>query len=136
MIEPNVILVVDDNPIFRNTLAEWLHGLGHQVLIAGTGEAAFIALRDWPRRVGWLYSRANLPGLIDGWILADEYHDSFPRRAAVLSSYEARTSAQGHIVLPQPTPSIVLDTLRQVIEPSRESESAECLCPFAHHAAA
>lgn len=52
MIEPNVILVVDDNSIFRNTLAEWLHGLGYQVLIAGTGEAAFIALRDWPRRVG------------------------------------------------------------------------------------
>jgi CheY-like chemotaxis protein len=69
------ILVVDDNHIFREALAERLRDAGYQVTTAETGERAFLTLRDWSRRVDWLYTRASLPGLVDGWILADEYHD-------------------------------------------------------------
>ena len=61
-----LILVVDDNSIFRETLADRLRASGHDVLVAETGEQAFLTLRDRSHSIGWLYTRAALPGLIDG----------------------------------------------------------------------
>jgi len=113
------ILIVDDNPILRGTLAQWLRAAGHDVVTADTGECAFFILRDWGHPIGWLYTRAALPGLIDGWILADAYHDTHPDRAAVISAPEARRSVQGDIVLKQPTPTTVLETLGHVINTER-----------------
>ena len=115
------ILVVDDNHIFRETLAQRLRDAGYQVATAETGERAFLALRDWSRPVDWLYTRATLPRLIDGWILADEYHDSHAGRAVIIAAPEARTSRQGDIILQQPSLTTVLDTLRHVIESHRNA---------------
>ncbi len=130
------ILVVDDNIIFRNSLTGWLRDLGYEVIAAETGEIAFVELRGWPRRIGWLYSRARLPGLICGWILADEYHDIHPHRAAVLSSAESKTSSQGHIVLQDPTPAAVLEALRQQIDRSHSAQAVKRLVPEDCHEAA
>ena len=116
MSEHERILVVDDNHIFREALAQRLRDAGYQVTTAETGERAFLALRDWNRPIGWLYTRATLPRLIDGWILADEYHDSHAGRAVIIAAPEARTSRQGDIILQQPSLTTVLDTLRHVIE--------------------
>jgi CheY-like chemotaxis protein len=44
-VTPHRILIVDDHPIFRETLAQWLRARGHEVAIAETGLAAFLALR-------------------------------------------------------------------------------------------
>jgi CheY-like chemotaxis protein len=107
------ILVVDDNAIVRETLAQRLRASGHEVLTATTGEQAFLALRDWSYLPGWLYTRAALPGLVDGWILSDAYHDLHPNRPAILSASAARSSAQGHIILGQPTVCAILDALRR-----------------------
>jgi DNA-binding response OmpR family regulator len=92
-LEPQRILVADDNPIFRETLAQRLRILGHDVITAETGERAFLILRDWSRPIGWLDTRAALPGLIDGWILRrvsrhvqeQEGHLVGYRRAGVLT---------------------------------------------------
>src|SRR4051812_21594691 len=113
------ILIVDDNHIFRETLAQRLRDAGYQVITAETGERAFSALRDWGRPIDWLYTRANLPGLIDGWILADEYHDNQSGRAAIVAASESRISRQGDIVLKQPVVTNVLETLRHTIEANR-----------------
>jgi CheY-like chemotaxis protein len=110
------ILVADDNHIFRETLAHRLRGAGYQVITAETGERAFLTLRDWAHPVDWLYTRAKLPGLVDGWILADEYHDSRPARAVIIAALETRTSRQGDIVLNQPALTTVLDVLQHSIE--------------------
>jgi len=113
--EQDRILVVDDNSIVRETLARWLRESGHEVLTASTGERAFVTLRVWSRPVGWLYTRAELPGLVDGWILADEYHDSRPGRAVVLSASDIRPSTASHIILKQPTPTAIFETICQAI---------------------
>ena len=120
MNEHERILVVDDNHIFREALAQRLRDAGYQVTTAETGERAFLALRDWNRPIGWLYTRATLPRLIDGWILADEYHDSHAGRAVIIAAPEARTSRQGDIILQQPSLTTVLDTLRHVVESDRK----------------
>ena len=115
MIKPQRILIVDDNPIVRETLAQWLHREGHDVITAGTGTRAFLVLRDFSRAIDWLYARAALPGLIDGWILADAYHDRHADRPAIVAGAAVGLSSQGDIVLNQPTPRAVFNALRQAL---------------------
>ncbi|WP_201836089.1 response regulator [Microvirga zambiensis] len=109
------ILIADDNPIMRETLARWLRAQAHEVITADTGEKAFLALRDWSHPVSWLYTRAVLPGLIDGWILADQYHEVHENRAVILAGAEQRTSSRGDRVLKQPTAAAVFNAIHQAL---------------------
>jgi len=104
------ILLVDDNHIFREALAERMRAAGHQVITADTGERAFWSVRSRERTIGWLYTRAALPRLIDGWILADAYHEVHARRPVVVSAAETRRSEKD-IILKQPTPAAVMNAL-------------------------
>jgi DNA-binding NtrC family response regulator len=112
------ILLVDNNRMFRETLAQRLQRAGYQVMTAETGEQAFSLVRNWVRPVGWLYTRAALPRLVDGWILADAYHEVHPQRPVVISAAEARVSARDFI-LRQPGPAAVLKALLSVMEGER-----------------
>jgi CheY-like chemotaxis protein len=97
------ILIVDDNPVFRRTLAQLLRAEGHEVITPGSGVNAFLALRDRSPPVGWLYASVTLPGLVDGWILADAYHEVYRDRIVIFSGSEAQVSLQGDIILKHPT---------------------------------
>jgi CheY-like chemotaxis protein len=108
------ILIADSNPAFRESLAQHLRASGFEVVTAATGQRAFSLLRDWQHPIDWLYTRADLPGLIDGWILADEYHDGHPDRAAVIATSSERVSVQGHLVLSEPSLAAALDSLQTV----------------------
>jgi CheY-like chemotaxis protein len=112
------ILVVDGNPMFRETLAQRLRAMDYDVILAETGERALLILRDWSRPIGWLYTRAELPGLVDGWILADEYHRSHAGRSVVVAASAVR-QCPCHTVLKQPTPTLVADAIGQGIEAER-----------------
>ena len=120
--EQERILIVDTNPLFLERLARELRARNFDVVAAGSGAQAFQFLRDWDHSIDWLFSRATLPGLIDGWILADEYHDSHPTRAAVIAASQARGSAQGHIILEDPSPTAVLDSMRCIMAQHQASE--------------
>jgi PleD family two-component response regulator len=50
------ILVVDNNPIFRETLVSWLRAADYDVVAADSGQRAFFMLRDRQRPIGWLYT--------------------------------------------------------------------------------
>jgi hypothetical protein len=76
--------IVGSNSDFRERLAHCLRSIGHHVITTGIGERAFVGLQGWSRPIDWLYTRAALPGLIDSWILADEYHETHRNRAAVI----------------------------------------------------
>jgi CheY-like chemotaxis protein len=108
------ILIADPNAAFRESLAQHLRAGGFEVVTAATGQSAFSVLRDWHRPIGWLYTRADLPGLIDGWILADEFREGQPDRAAVIAASRGRASAQGHVVLDEPSLTAALDALLAV----------------------
>jgi DNA-binding NtrC family response regulator len=114
-----LILLVDDNAIVCNALADRFRAANFEVIATASGEAGFRALRDWSRKVDWLYVRANLPGLVDGWILADEYHDLHPDRSVVISSGEARLSQRNEIILRQPTPNAVFEEIQHLAEWNR-----------------
>ncbi|KLK92240.1 hypothetical protein AA309_15610 [Microvirga vignae] len=119
------ILIADDNAIFRETIAERLRAQGHEVVTAETGERAFLILREWCHSIDWLYTRAALPRLIDGWILADEYHDTHKNRPVILSGTEARVSSRGDVVLKQPTPTAALEAIRQALAVGKVAISTE-----------
>ncbi|WP_262271494.1 hypothetical protein [Microvirga yunnanensis] len=109
-------LLVNTNPLVLELLAQELRAEHFDVVATGPGEQAFHSLSDW------LFSRASLPGMIDGWILADEYHDNHPDLAAVLAASQARDSAQGYIVHEDPSPAAVLYALRGITAQHHASE--------------
>lgn len=117
----NSILIVESNPCFRESLARTFRSANYNVFIANTGEHAFFIMRRRSQCISWLYSRAVLPGLIDGWILADQYHEFRPNRQAVIAAHDARFTARGDIVLKEPTVAVVAETIWTLI---RSEQSA------------
>jgi CheY-like chemotaxis protein len=120
--KPNRILIVDDNPVLREHLASLLRVRGDEVVTVSTGEQAFIRLRDWSKPIGFLCTKAALPGLVDGWILADEYHDAHPHRSVVIFAADERRSGRD-LILTNPTPSGIMDAIAQAIR-SKDAASA------------
>jgi DNA-binding NtrC family response regulator len=130
------VLLVDANPIFRDALADCLQAEGFEIVLAETGERALLILRDRSRPINWLYSRAALPGLVDGWILADEYHVTHPNRAVIVSGQETRPSARHDIVLNEPTPAATSEAIHNLINGSRPPQAAHCISSNEHQRAA
>ena len=87
------VLVVDDDPETRESVGEALEQAGFDPTLAATGEQGLVLLREWPCRIDWLYTKAELPGLVDGWILADEFpHKAFAARFRARALWCAPTS--------------------------------------------
>jgi CheY-like chemotaxis protein len=86
------VLVVDNDPETRKRVGEALEQAGFVPALAATGEQGLLLLRQWPRRIGWLYTKTELPGLIDGWILADEFHRAHPSRPVLYGFPPTRES--------------------------------------------
>jgi CheY-like chemotaxis protein len=120
------ILVVDPNPMSRQLTAEYLQSAGYDVVSAATGERALVVLCEWPRRVDWLYTAVELPGLVDGWILADEYHQTHPSRPVIYAdrkSMERRAKPRSVFLHGPVSPMAVLRTLRQADTPGAQTST-------------
>ena len=80
------VLFVEDEPELRDVIAFELEHAGFRVLTAGTGEEALEILRDRPGGIDWLFTDIRLPGLIDGWRVADEFRFTYPLRPVVFAT--------------------------------------------------
>jgi len=100
------VLVVDDDPETRERVGEALAQAGFKPALAAMGEQGLLLLREWPRRIDWLYTKTELPGLVDGWILADEFYQAHPSRPVLygVPSHAKRQSYEQGIVLDTPMP--------------------------------
>src|SRR4051812_34353581 len=100
------VLVVEDDAKTRERVGEALAQAGFGPTLAGTGEQGLLLLREWPRRINWLYTKTELPGLVDGWILADEFHQAHPSRPVVygVPANGKRLARGKDIVLETPVP--------------------------------
>ena len=67
------VLVVQDEAIARELLVRLLRMGGYEVLSADTGERAFVIMREWRGRIDCLFTEIKLRGLVDGWIVGDEF---------------------------------------------------------------
>jgi len=117
------ILVVDTDRSFRDSLVRLLSADGHEVVVTETGRRAFALLRDRFSPVAWLYSRADLDSLIDGWILADEYHSIHPERPVFIAASKAGSSTSGEIIFKDPTPFTVAASMRRTIAAAQSQDT-------------
>ena len=83
---PTTILVVEDEAIVRDCLVAELQDVGYQVVAADTGEKALTVLQDKARNIDWLFTDIRLPGVIDGWRVADEFRLTHPFRPVVYAT--------------------------------------------------
>jgi CheY-like chemotaxis protein len=91
---PPTILVVEDEPIVRDLLVTELEHVGYQVVPVDTGEKALAILQDRKQDIDWLFTDIRLPGIIDGWRVADEFRLTHPFRPVVYATAYAPEQAR------------------------------------------
>ncbi len=67
------VLVVEGEAIAREILADLLKMAGYDVLSTHNGEQALLTLMQERGRIDCLFTAVELPGLVDGWMLAEEF---------------------------------------------------------------
>ena len=114
------VLVVEDDAIPRELLTQLLLASGYDVIPASTGECALLILCRKGEEIDWLVSKEKLPGLVCGWILADEYRQHHPDRSVLLISPEpdpAKKAAARVEWIPPASPVRVLEVLQALKAP-------------------
>jgi CheY-like chemotaxis protein/two-component sensor histidine kinase len=87
------ILVVDDEPLVRETMAMLLRALGHAVVEAADGPGALDILRA--RRVDLVFTDLGMPGM-SGWALATAIKTDHPTVPVILlTGWEEPASGDG-----------------------------------------
>ncbi len=116
----DTVLVVEDDGISRELIAQVLQTGGFDVIATSTGERALLTLCQQGDEIDWFVSKVKLPGLVCGWMLADEYHTHHPDRAALLVSPTLNTTKMPpvHAIFLAPgTPMKVLEALKAMRAP-------------------
>jgi CheY-like chemotaxis protein len=113
------ILVVEDEPISRQLLSELLRMAGYDVVAAHSGEEALLTVTRERGRLDGLFTAVDLPGLVDGWMVADEFRSAQPARPVVFASAADPVQArprQGVAFVRRPTaPPEVVEALNEVM---------------------
>jgi CheY-like chemotaxis protein len=114
------VLIVDDDALARELLAQLLQTGGFDVIAVPTGERALLTLCQHAQEIDWLVSKVALPGLVCGWILTDEYHEHHSDRPVLLISpldpASASSSARA-VFIPPAAPMRVLEALQGLKRP-------------------
>ncbi|WP_134497968.1 response regulator [Microvirga pakistanensis] len=114
------VLIVEDDALFRELLTQLLLTGGFDVIALPTGEQALLALCRHGDQIDWLVSKIRLPGLLCGWVLADEYREHHPDRPVVLipPHFEpAEMSSDRVVFVPPGAPMRVLEVLQALKNP-------------------
>ncbi|MFL5256720.1 MAG: response regulator [Rhodopila sp.] len=81
----HTILVVEDDPLVRMPIAEYLRDCGYIVVEAGDAQEA-MALIDTDRSVSLVFSDVRMPGSVDGFGLASWIRRHHPDVPVLLTS--------------------------------------------------
>ncbi len=88
------VLVVEDEPIAREILADLLKMAGYEVLSTRNGEQALLTLVQERGRLDCLLTAVELPGLVDGWMLAEEFRTTDSSRPVVFATSSEPAAAR------------------------------------------
>lgn len=86
------ILVVDDDALIRNNLADFFHDEGWEVFEAEDADAA-IAILDRRSSIRVVMTDVHMPGSMDGVRLAHHVRERFPPTILIVASGAARLTA-------------------------------------------
>ena len=84
-VESRMVLVVEDEPLIRDTVTDAFESAGLDVLSAANAEEALEALRGHPE-VSVVFTDINMPGAMDGLDLAKFVREKWPRIALIVTS--------------------------------------------------
>jgi CheY-like chemotaxis protein len=116
------VLIVEQDAVTRELLQHKMHLGGFASVAVRTGEQALLLLREHRGAIDWLVTSRTLPGLVDGRILADEFHSYHPMRAVLLGA-DLISTAQLPDRLPdcmeRVSPVDIVATLRALHEAAR-----------------
>ncbi len=80
------VLIVEDNYLLLDLLTRACERSGCTVAAASSGEAALMVIRELGATIAWLCTDIDLPGLVDGWSVADTFRALHPDRPVVYMS--------------------------------------------------
>jgi DNA-binding NtrC family response regulator len=117
------VLVVEDEALVNLDIAEALRDEGFDVLQAYNGEQALILLHKRPD-IRVVFTDVNLPGAVDGIILASEIERRWPHVEVLVTSAQRRTDLEQLAVVanygrfvPKPyPPRAVTRRIHEIIE--------------------
>jgi CheY-like chemotaxis protein len=114
------VLVVEDEVLVRDMIAEELRDAGFAVLEAGDGEVASTLLTD-TKTVDVLFTDIRLPGQLDGWAiarLARQLRGNLPVIYATGYTVDRSAEVPGAIFLSKPyQPSQIVETIHRLLQP-------------------
>jgi CheY-like chemotaxis protein len=84
-VESRMVLVVEDEPLIRETVTDAFESAGLEVLSAANAQEALDALRGHPE-VSLVFTDINMPGTMDGLDLAKFVRAKWPRIALIVTS--------------------------------------------------
>lgn len=121
------VLIVEDNYLLLELLTRLCERDGMRVLAASSGEAALTMLRAGGEAIDWLFTDIGLPGLIDGWAVADVYRERHPHRPIIYASTAPpteRRTAPGSIYVRKPFEPREILALATMMAAAHSSEDA------------
>lgn len=80
------VLIVEDNYLLLDVLTRACERSGSTVIAVSSGEAALMVIREMGAAIDWLCTDIDLPGLVDGWSVADAFRALHPGRPVVYIS--------------------------------------------------
>lgn len=92
---PSTILVVEDDPLIRFAMADYLRDCGYQVVEAVNGDEAKSLLDAPEPLIDLVFSDVHMPGTTDGFALARWVRAAYPDVAVILTSGIAQTADLG-----------------------------------------
>ena len=129
------VLVVDDDGVAAALLAQLLHMAGFRAVTAPSGEAALALMIEQRDDVEWLVTKAQLPGLVCGLILADEFSRWRAGHPVVVAG-ELRTAAVNAVMVADPVAPLQVVEVLKSLRAAAELRRAEPAAPAAASAAA
>jgi CheY-like chemotaxis protein len=116
--ESAIVLVVEDESLVREMIAEELRDAGFDVLEAADGVAASEILTT-DRRIDVLFTDIRLPGELDGWDIAQlarRQRSTLPVIYATGYTVDRTAEVPGSIFLNKPyQPSQIVATIRKLL---------------------
>jgi DNA-binding NtrC family response regulator len=123
------VLVVDDDAVAGALVAQLLQMAGFAVVTARTGEAALAQMIEQRDDIAWLVTKAKLPGLVCGLLLADEFSRWHPTHPVLVAGGFSAVAANAIAVAHPMAPIEIVEVLKGL-------RAAAQVCPAEPTAAA
>jgi CheY-like chemotaxis protein len=121
ILSPVTVLVVEDEPLLCELMADELKTIGFTVLRAATGEEA-VKVIEGEEPVDVLFTDIRLPGALDGWDVAEKFRARNPSGPVIYTTGYSGTPARQvpqSTFLPKPCrPAAIVKEIRRLSGPA------------------